>query len=76
MSTFETVQELKRHDIDYAEIVVANDVAAVRSNYGVPDEKVEYHVGERVHLGSWRPEGMHDMKTGMFLFWHYLDAMS
>ena len=76
MNTFETVQALKRHDIDYAEIVAENDVVATWSNYGVPDRKVEYRAGERVRLGSWRPEGMHDMETGMFLSWRHLDAMS
>lgn len=76
MNTFETVQALKRRDIENAEIVVENDVVATWRNYGVPDKTVEYRAGERVRLGSWRPEGMHDMETGMFLFWHYLDEMS
>ena len=76
MNTFETVQALKRRAIDNAEIVVKKEVVATWSNYGVPDKRLVYFPGERVRLGSWRPEGMHDMDTGMFLFWRYLDAMS
>ena len=76
MNTFETVQALKRHAIDSAEIVVRKEVVATWSNYGVPDKKVEYRAGERVRLGSWRPEGMYDMEAGMFLSWHHLEEMS
>ena len=76
MNTHETVQALKRRGIENAEIVVRKDVVATWSNYGVPDKRAEYRAGDRVRLGSWRPEGMHDMDTGMFLFWRYLEEMS
>ena len=78
----ETVAALKRHEIAAAEIVVSRATVARWSNYigGEDVETVrEFKPGEVVTLRDWRPEGMMAATEDgreMFLFWHYLEAMT
>ena len=78
----ETVAALKRHEIAAAEIVVQSATIARWMNYidGRDVETVhEFKPGDVLTLRDWRPEGMTTTTPDgreMFIFWHYLEAMT
>lgn len=78
----ETVAALKRHEIAAAEIVVQSATLARWGNSiaGQYVETVhEFKPGDVLTLRDWRPEGMMTTTPDgreMFIFWHYLEAMT